>query len=225
MCGYRPKGDPRWDKDSMDKHMFVHLCLCPLNLDSLKGWPTPTENEQNNKGWNNTDENAPSRLWNVASSSHGYTGSGSLPRSTVHAVTAQTDSGYASLAREKEVGPHHSHQDPVTMAPEEAMGEDKPSDIETIYSDDRSQASLSRTQRYISEFVDHLFGKIKHQAQNCKEARIKDCLPELLQAFALKVGQAPSTRGHLEVMYFVHKHRRYVRVSLIRKSPDQHMLY
>jgi hypothetical protein len=174
--------------------------------------PDNVDNDHKSKALYDTETNTPSRLWHGASSSHGYTEAWSLSRKDAQAVTAQTDSGYASLVREKGAAPRHDHLDTeeaLPVADTDAMVEAEDNDIGTVYSDDRSQASVSRTQRYISEFVDHLFGKIKHHIEDYDGGRLADCLPELLRAFALKVGQSSSTRGHLEVMYFVHKHRRY----------------
>lgn len=130
-----------------------------------------------------------------------------------YVATAQTDSGYASHTREREIrlrGEDLDTKEPPQLADTDALAEDDETDVGTIYSDDRSQASVSRTQCYIAEFVDHLFGKIRHMMEDCSIGRLIECLPELLQAFALKVGQSAPTRGHFEVMYFVHKHRRYV---------------
>jgi hypothetical protein len=158
-----------------------------------------------------------SRPLGSASSSHGYPEASYLPRPDVQVITAQTDSGYASLPHEKEARPRREPLDmEVSSSPADtdAMAEVDFSDVGTTYSDDRSQASVTRTQRYISEFVDHLFGKVKHHIVDRNVERLAECLPDLLQGFALKVGQSSATRGHFEVMYFVHKHRRYA-VSLV----------
>jgi hypothetical protein len=169
---------------------------------------TVAYNDQNNAGSQSIDKDVHPQRWHGSSSSDGPSESWSVSRHGLQPVAAQTDSGYASLPRDKERVLRHDTQDQEETTQEETLGDGEASDIDTVYSDDRSQASLSRTQRYISEFVDHLYGKIKHLLQVWGEQRIQDCLPELLQAFALKVGQSSSTRGHLEVMYFVHKHRR-----------------
>ncbi|KAB5583566.1 hypothetical protein GE09DRAFT_1079320, partial [Coniochaeta sp. 2T2.1] len=124
-------------------------------------------------------------------------------------VPAQTDSGYASLphgeAKQLQQASEHVADSALRQMP--VTEEEEANDVGTIYSDDRSQASVSKTQRYISEFVDHLFGKIKLQMEDGNVDRLVDCLPDLLQAFALKIGQSSATRGHYEVMYFVYKHR------------------
>lgn len=138
---------------------------------------------------------------------------GDVSHRNAYVATAQTDSGYASHTHEREPrlrGDDLDRKESPQLADTSASAEDDETDVGTIYSDDRSQASVSRTQCYIAEFVDHLFGKIRHMMEDCSIGRLVECLPELLQAFALKVGQSASTRGHFEVMYFVHKHRRYV---------------
>lgn len=145
-------------------------------------------------------------------SSHGYFESRGLARKDFQAFAAQTYSGYSSLPREKEAAPRYQSlvgEEPLGVADTDKMAENGDGEVATIYSEDKSQTSVSRSQRYISEFGDHIFGKIKHQIENYDAAKLEDCLPELLKAFALKVGQCSSSTRHLEIMYFVHKHRRF----------------
>jgi len=208
-CGYRPDGDPQLFWAIMANHKKLeHSTSLPKTYNGDSRLTRIWNDYYTTEELDRTEARMSTRLWNGASSSHGYAESWNPSHKDSRTVTGQTDSGYASLSRAK-VGPGHDHLDTESMAQEEAVAGDEASDIGTIYSDDRSQASVSRTQRYISEFADHLFGKIKHHVHDCSGGKLEDCLPELLQAFALKLGQSSSTRGDLEIMYFVHKHRRY----------------
>lgn len=137
----------------------------------------------------------------------------SVPDSSLdYRDNAPTDSGYASLPRQDKVGSADEPWGNVQSAegPSEMAQLDLDSlDAGTVYSDDKSESSGSRTQRYMSEFVDHFLGKVRHQLIGDNAQRLSSCLPDMLKAFALKFGQTSSTRGHREVMYFVHKNRKY----------------
>lgn len=146
------------------------------------------------------------------------TGMGSIPVPSVslQARLAPTDSGYASLPHQAKPAVSNEIQvdaDTTLLLEQTAntgeVGNTDFTDGGTTYSDDRSQASGSRTERYVAEFVDHLFGKLRDHLERGCVGRLVACLPNLLKAFAVKIGQSSSDRLHYEVMYFVHKHRRY----------------
>jgi hypothetical protein len=167
-----------------------------------ESFPFPSVNDQlGGLNWSDKDplELQP-QAYSVPDSSLGYRDN------------APTDSGYASLPRQDKVGGADETCGNVQSAqgPSEMAQLDLDSlDAGTVYSDDKSESSGSRTQRYISEFADHFLGKIRHQMIGDNAARLSSCLPDMLKAFALKFGQTSSTRGHREVMYFVHKNRKY----------------
>ncbi|KAH8122267.1 hypothetical protein LI328DRAFT_157702 [Trichoderma asperelloides] len=84
------------------------------------------------------------------------------------------------------------------------------SDTATQYSDE-SRTTVSKKQGYIWELANELFKNISSiRADNITQARISNILPELLQAFALKVGYDAKTQMHRDVMAFVHRHRREI---------------
>ncbi|EGX53749.1 hypothetical protein AOL_s00004g408 [Orbilia oligospora ATCC 24927] len=123
-----------------------------------------------------------------------------------------TDSGYASMT-------HYDCGEPETTEPnvyeclstsivslsiEDALDFD---DTETVYSDTSSVATSTK-QLYISELADALFREACPD-QPCNEAleRISRDLPDLLKAFALKIGCNAPSQMHRDVMFFVHKNR------------------
>ncbi len=117
-----------------------------------------------------------------------------------------TDSGYMSVsAIEFDKSRKHGYQTATESVPA-PDGQDF-DDTATEYSD-ASSAAFSMEEDYIRALADDLFRKIA--SLNAKEEphmRASMILPELLQAFALKVGHDAPTPMHLDVMTFVHKHR------------------
>ncbi|KAF3237705.1 hypothetical protein TWF192_010814 [Orbilia oligospora] len=123
-----------------------------------------------------------------------------------------TDSGYASMM-------HYDCGEPETTGPNvyECLStsivslsiEDAPEldDSETVYSETSSVATSTK-QLYISELADALFREACPD-QPCDEAleRISRDLPDLLKAFALKIGCNAPSQMHRDVMFFVHKNR------------------
>ena len=81
-------------------------------------------------------------------------------------------------------------------------------DAYTIYSVDGNETAERETHGYISQFADQILARIGHQQSDDKIKILVTRLPELLKAFALKIGQSPSDQDHREVMHFMHKNRR-----------------
>lgn len=106
-----------------------------------------------------------------------------------------TDSGYASATNDKFKGA----QDLEDLESDDAR---------TVYSDASSLPALEKD-IYISELADDLFSKIgSEQLDGQTTERISGILPELLKAFALKIGHNAPTQMHRDIMFFVHKYRR-----------------
>jgi Cullin family len=81
-------------------------------------------------------------------------------------------------------------------------------DIRTIYSD-ASSLPLQKMEAYIAELADDLFSKVRFLLSDVETMEsISRALPELLKAFALRVGYNAPTQMHRDVMFFVHKNRR-----------------
>jgi hypothetical protein len=122
---------------------------------------------------------------------------------SARAIEAATDSGYGSqLAIGSQKGLIESHA--VDAQYETDAGFD---DTATEYSDTSSVATWKK-ESYIEEFVDDLVARVR-ELQPDEETldRISKLLPELLKAFALRVGYNAPSRMHRDVMYFIHKYR------------------
>ncbi|KAI9764589.1 MAG: hypothetical protein M1840_008318 [Geoglossum simile] len=80
-------------------------------------------------------------------------------------------------------------------------------DNRTDYSDASSLPPLEG-EGYISGLADDLFSKARSEQPDSQiMERIFGVLPELLKAFALKVGHPAPTQMHRDVMFFIHKYR------------------
>jgi len=74
-------------------------------------------------------------------------------------------------------------------------------EIRTVYSDASSVPALKK-ESYISELADDLFSKACSEKPDSQTIeRISRILPELLKAFALKVGHNASTQMHRDVIF------------------------
>lgn len=80
---------------------------------------------------------------------------------------------------------------------------------ETRYSVSETSTLPPRDERFIDELAADLFGTVKSYESNRETLeRISEVLPDLLRAFALKLGHKAQTPTHRDVSYFVHKYRR-----------------
>ncbi|KAK6343489.1 hypothetical protein TWF730_011079 [Orbilia blumenaviensis] len=83
---------------------------------------------------------------------------------------------------------------------------------------DSSSIMTATKEHYISELADTLFqgihaNRFNHQTLN----NISESLPELLKAFAVRIGYKAPSQIHRDVMFFIHKNRRDI-ASLFRKK-------
>ncbi|KAL2824352.1 hypothetical protein BDW59DRAFT_162455 [Aspergillus cavernicola] len=91
-----------------------------------------------------------------------------------------------------------------------SAGQNKVEQARTVYSDASSRSTLEK-ESYISELAEDLFVKaLSSQFDAQSLERISEVLPELLKAFALKVGHNAPSQMHRDVMYFIHKNRSYI---------------
>jgi hypothetical protein len=117
-----------------------------------------------------------------------------------------TDSGYASVRNTidgkrqiVEQSATHDLQDTSVLQCDDAA---------TEYSDALS-VETSKRESYISDFADDLFRKVSDlQPDEQDFERIFAVLPDLLKAFALRLGYNAPMPMHRDVMYFVHKYRK-----------------
>lgn len=64
-------------------------------------------------------------------------------------------------------------------------------------------------ENYVPDLARDLFSKVQFKDFNRQIMdRVLESLPDLLQAFALKIGHNTDNPMHRDVMYLVHKHRR-----------------
>lgn len=86
-------------------------------------------------------------------------------------------------------------------------------DTRTEYSaSELSKVPTPHDERYITDLAKDLYDSIKYHSPDSEKLRhICDVLPNLLRAFAVKVGYSTRTQTPRDVSYFVHKYRRCVR--------------
>ncbi|KAG5827097.1 hypothetical protein H9Q74_002807 [Fusarium xylarioides] len=120
-----------------------------------------------------------------------------------------TDSGYASVSTmEIELDSLRKHGDQAAAESAQELDESDVDDTATEYSN-MSSTTSSRKQQYIGELAGDLFRKISWLKVDKKtQTEVLAILPELLQAFALKLGHDAPTQMHRDVMAFVHRYRR-----------------
>ncbi|KFX87483.1 hypothetical protein V494_06530 [Pseudogymnoascus sp. VKM F-4513 (FW-928)] len=95
----------------------------------------------------------------------------------------------------------------ATSEPAQSIISPIPDDTATIY----SPASSIDMENYVPDLARDLFGKVQFKdfdRQNMD--RVLESLPDLLQAFALKIGHNTDNPIYRDVMYLVHKHRREI---------------
>ncbi|EHK16148.1 uncharacterized protein TRIVIDRAFT_132203, partial [Trichoderma virens Gv29-8] len=107
----------------------------------------------------------------------------------------------------------------AAQSPQEPAEQDA-DDAATEYSN--ASTTFSRQKSYIRELANDLFSKISLlNADESTVRRVSAILPELLKAFALKVGHDAPTQQHRDVMAFVHKHRRKIATAFTDISLKQ----
>lgn len=139
-----------------------------------------------------------------------------------------TDSGYASItyklqhthiedraqrskdARSRPVNEGHASATDNTYEIPQSQEFHESDDASTVYSDVPALPALE-IERYKFEFAQELFSKFSNeQLDEQAMERIYEVLPDLLEAFALRVGHNAPTPVHRDIMVFVHRYRRFV---------------
>ncbi|KUJ16939.1 uncharacterized protein LY89DRAFT_733938 [Mollisia scopiformis] len=118
-----------------------------------------------------------------------------------------TDSGYASAPNRNNTSnlqlmeqPRSSQKNKSTGTINKTDGEDS----KTIYSAG-STVARPLAQQYIADLCSNIFGKLGKQFDSQIWSTISSALPELMKAFAIKIGYDSSTPVNQEIMYFIHK--------------------
>jgi tetratricopeptide (TPR) repeat protein len=106
-----------------------------------------------------------------------------------------TDSGYSSKS---------TPSNPIGIFTSANTDRD---DTETVYSK-ATALSRSSAQAYISELCANIRSEIGHDIDPNSRQIVKDALPMLIKAFAIRVGHDSSTQIHKDIMYFIHMRHR-----------------
>jgi hypothetical protein len=93
----------------------------------------------------------------------------------------------------------------TTSEPAQSIFSSIPDNTATIYS---AESSVD-IKNYVADLTSDLFSKVQFKDFNSQTMdRILEDLPDLLKAFALKIGHNTDDPKHRDVMYFVYKHSR-----------------
>ncbi|KAJ0420501.1 hypothetical protein BJY00DRAFT_136689 [Aspergillus carlsbadensis] len=123
-----------------------------------------------------------------------------------------SDSGYHST-----LNPSSAKQN-VTSNAEHVAEVD---DTRTEYSE-ASTVAMQRNEAAVSELADDLFKKVAAQVHDARTMRqIIDILPDVLKAFALRIGYKAPTQIHRDIMFFIHKHRHQITASFWDRYSDE----
>ncbi|KAL7910211.1 hypothetical protein GGI35DRAFT_479081 [Trichoderma velutinum] len=145
------------------------------------------------------------------------------------APSVQTDSGYGSVTHETPQLPQNLQtkkliREPLDIVVERRVikaspvqGSEDTTNTQSLYTGDQSIMSASRTRRYILEFADHLYSFYSHQKPfaDDKIRSLIESLRELLEAFALKLGQTSQLQIKRDAMYFIYTHRDQIIQSMM----------
>ena len=153
-----------------------------------------------------------------------------IPVADVQVNLVPTDSGYASMTHRKsnpildasQSGTENmaealslSDVDPAvkvehSVNQEQVMPKFGLYSAPTTYSaSETSSLPLPRNKEYISQLALDLFNSIKsYESDRNTLKRISGKLPDLLRAFALKIGHKAQSQMHRDISFFVHKHRK-----------------
>ncbi|RYP02811.1 hypothetical protein DL765_010681 [Monosporascus sp. GIB2] len=121
------------------------------------------------------------------------------------------DSAYGSASvMESEFDMPRKRGDPAAAQSGQGPAEQDVDDATTEYYN-ASTTTFSRQESFIRGLADDLFsGVCPLNAHEDVQKRISAILPDLLKAFALKVGHNAPSQMHRDVMAFVHRHRREI---------------
>ncbi|VUC36652.1 unnamed protein product [Clonostachys rosea] len=131
-----------------------------------------------------------------------------------------TDSGYASASLlESEMDRSKYGDQPIIQPVQD--GEEDIDDTSTEYSVTLT-TPFPKVEAYISELAGYLSDKTRSLNVDQETLdRVSESLPELLKAFALKIGHQAPSQIHRDVMVFVHKYRRQIAASFTEEKCNQ----
>lgn len=124
-------------------------------------------------------------------------------RDDSHNASHPEDSGYGSIA-ETVCLPVCARKD----AAEKMVGV-ADDDARTIYSNVTNEDPL-QTRDFVHELASDIYGKLKRSMGTDDWPIVSESLPELLKAFAIKIGSNGASQASRDAMYFIHKEHRNI---------------
>jgi hypothetical protein len=111
-----------------------------------------------------------------------------------------TDSGYGSISNPIQLADVNTEGPMATIREADV-------DAQTLYSDATTMAHMD-VQQYISDLSDDIYGKLRFQISSTDWSILAKTLPELMKAFAIKIGYGSPVQANRDIMYFIHRRHR-----------------
>lgn len=125
-------------------------------------------------------------------------------------ATLPEDSGYGSIA-ERTFYSNPKTQDGTVEALVHNTAVDD--DAKTTYSKATNEDPI-QMRDFVNELASDIYGKLEPTIDPEDWSLLSQSLPELLKAFAIKIGSDGTSQAHRDVMYFVHKEHQCVHLLL-----------
>ncbi|KAJ4857032.1 hypothetical protein T069G_07929 [Trichoderma breve] len=135
------------------------------------------------------------------------------------APSVKTDSGYGSVTHETPKLPQKLQTKKVIREPFDIVIEGRlieappfqdhedATNSQTLYTGDQVVMGASKARRYILEFANHLYSHLQKPFADDKISSVIESLRDLLEAFALKLGQTSQLQIKRDAMYFIYTER------------------
>ena len=129
--------------------------------------------------------------------------------SLCHGISAVTEEAKVATSVVAGLTPRISEESPAQVKAAKG-GAVENGDTSTLYSDNQSQPGESMTRKYIMEFTEYLFNETCQELDSGEINQLKDSIPDILKEFSVRLGFEVTSQESRDVMYFFHKHRKYV---------------
>lgn len=162
---------------------------------------------------------ASSRFLNLNLPSQNAPAPSADPAKAKVAPSVTTDSGYGSVTHEtpklsRKLQTERVFREPLDIVIERNLieappfqGHEDATNSQTLYTGDQDVMDASKTRRYILEFANHLYNHLQKPFTDDKISSMIGSLRELLEAFALKLGQMSQLQIKRDAMYFIYTER------------------
>jgi hypothetical protein len=128
-----------------------------------------------------------------------------------HPKESAEDSGYGSIAERARFSNSKPKEEAGGRAPMQSTGVDD--DAETTYSKATNERP-AQTHDFVHELANDIYEKLKLFINPDDWSLVSRSLPELLKAFAIRIGSDGASQASRGVMYTIHKEHRYTLLSL-----------